>query len=218
MKILIVGANYVSRYLAERLAERGHSVTVVDSEESELAKIRESVDVETYAGDVLDPEFYDNVDVLSYDAVVVVSHRDEVNLYVSAIAKTKGVKRVYTVLGRQEIAEAARLMGISSVLVWPQLVASALQAVIEGSQRVLPVVPALSGPYVLASSVVSRTSPYRGRYLKELKAGLGRNARVLAVLTRSGLVDPEDSVVLEEGDSVIALVRRDFLEEFGKFF
>ncbi|MEM1873768.1 MAG: TrkA family potassium uptake protein [Acidilobaceae archaeon] len=216
--MLIVGANLIARYLAERLAEEGHSVTVVDSDRAELDKIRESIDVETYAGDVLDPEFYDSIDVLSYDVVVVVTQRDEVSLYASAIAKTKGIRRVYMVLGRQEVAEAARLMGITSVLVWPQLVASTLQAMIEGSQRVLSIVPALSGGYALVSSAVTKTSPYRGRHLRELKAEASRFAKVLAVLKKSNLIEPEDSVVLEEGDSVIALVKKEAIEEYSKLF
>ncbi|MEM0340499.1 MAG: NAD-binding protein [Acidilobaceae archaeon] len=216
MKVLVVGANFVARYLAERLAEQGHSVTVVDSDSVELDKIRESADVETYVGDVLDPEFYDNIDVLSYDVVVVVTQRDEVNLYVSAIAKIKGVKRVYVVLGRNEIAEAARLMGITNVLVWPQLVASALQAMIEGSQKVLPLVPALSESYVLVSRAISKTDSHRGKQLRELKMKMNKLGRVLAVLTKRGLEEPEDSLTLEEGDIIITLIKREHIEEFNK--
>lgn len=83
MNIVIAGAGKVGFFLAKELME-DNEVTLIDSNESTIKNLEDSLDVLTIFGDVEDPNLYKNIQK-DVDLFVAVTNSDEVNLLSSLI-------------------------------------------------------------------------------------------------------------------------------------
>ncbi len=217
MRILIIGAGHSGSLLAKSLAEKGHEVIVVDKNPERAQMIAREADVQAYARDATDPSLYDEIDMLSIDVVVAVTDRDEVNLFVAALAKEHNVPRI---IAKARDARTAMLMerfGIEYVVPEPQITARIIEAMIEGKYNVVELVPAFSGNYALVAITLTEASSAVGRRIEEIDYDR-RRARILAVFDGTNFLDPDEAAQLQPNHEIIALVRRDYIEEFMQAF
>lgn len=96
MHIIIVGGGQTGSYLASLLSGESHTIRVVESRKSVVAKLeRELPAGEVVRGSGSDPATLEHAGILKADVVVAVTGDDEVNLVVSMLAKMEyGVERV----------------------------------------------------------------------------------------------------------------------------
>ena len=96
MKIVIAGAGEVGCHLAKMLSEGYHDLTIIDSDESRLATVSETMDVLTFLGSPTSIEVLRMAGVDKADLFVAVSPAKEqdINLVSAAIAKKLGAKKV----------------------------------------------------------------------------------------------------------------------------
>lgn len=220
MRILIIGAGIVGSTLAEKLSNAGHSVTIIDKDEDRITKVGSMIDAEALVKDATSPEVYEELDIESFDVIVAVTDRDEVNLFTAAIARLYNVENIYVRIRNPQTSRILDILGVKGVVPEPQLVANIFYSMIEGVNTVVNLIPTLTGDFHLVSVAVRPTSIVRGKWVRDLVKDerFPRGVKILAVYDGENLIDPEVAPVLDVGHTVIALVHRDSLREFSNLF
>ena len=86
MKVVICGAGQVGYGIAERLAEERNDVTVIDSSEALVKRIRETLDVRGFVGHGAHPDTLQAAGVPDADMLIAVTLYDEVNMVACQVA------------------------------------------------------------------------------------------------------------------------------------
>lgn len=79
--------------IAHRLSEEGHDIIVIDRNESQLAKINETLDVLTVKGNGSSSQLLKDIGVSDSDLLVSVTDSDEINMISCMTAKRVGIAR-----------------------------------------------------------------------------------------------------------------------------
>ena len=93
MQVLTLGAGTVGRWVADMLCRRGHSVTVVDTDQENVAQINSELDVRAVLGSASRSTVLFQADVCSADVCLAVTGDDEVNILAASMAKALGARR-----------------------------------------------------------------------------------------------------------------------------
>ncbi|AEM39794.1 TrkA-N domain protein [Pyrolobus fumarii 1A] len=218
MRILVIGAGQVGSHLARILALHDNDVIVVDKDPAKCQNLRESIeaDIHVVQGDATDPSLYEEIDLSSIDVVVAATDRDEVNLFVATLARDYGVKRIIARVRSPLVAKLMEKIGVEYVITEPLVTAKLMASIIEGKYTAINLVPVFTGNYVLVSLSISETDTSVGKSLDELD--LPRESRILAVFDGENMLDPMEVERLHPNYVVIALVRRDVVQEFIQAF
>jgi trk system potassium uptake protein TrkA len=86
MRILIVGGGLVGSTLAEKLAQTGHDVSVIDGDPARVAELSNTLDARVIAGNGATAPLLRRAGIEEADLVVATSDRDEVNMIVGLLA------------------------------------------------------------------------------------------------------------------------------------
>jgi trk system potassium uptake protein TrkA len=116
MKILIIGCGRVGAGLANTLASRGHSVTVVDKEPFAFEKLGERFKGQTILGIGFDREVLLRAGIERADGLAAVTASDEANVVAARIARDIfHVPRVVARLYDMRQAEIYKRLGLQTI-------------------------------------------------------------------------------------------------------
>ena len=88
MRVVVTGAGAVGRHLASDLADRGHTVTLIDQDPAVVQKVQEwAPNVAVVQGDACEPWVLEEADLKQAEVVVAATGDDEDNLVTSLLAK-----------------------------------------------------------------------------------------------------------------------------------
>ncbi len=208
MKVIIVGAGSVGRYMAAQLHDSGHAVTLIDSKVSahDASKITNTPSAVTwYLGDACEPSTLAAVGASDADVVAAVTGDDEDNLVISLLAKQEfGVPRVVARVNNPNNEWMYNEMwGVDVSVSTPHL----LTGLVEEAVNVGSFVRLLSlegGKARLAEVTLAPDSPALGKQLSDV--GMPRESTIVAVLRDGHVVVPRSDTILRAGDEVLVLV------------
>lgn len=92
MKILIVGSGQVGYFLCERLSSEGHEVTLVDRDETIVARAQDQLNVLGIVGHGASAEVLEQAAIDQADIFIAVTNMDEVNILACLLAREYNVK------------------------------------------------------------------------------------------------------------------------------
>jgi len=116
MRILIIGCGRVGSGLANILAWRGHSITVVDKDPSAFEKLEEKFKGQTIPGVGFDREVLLKAGIERADGLAAVTASDEANVVVARIARDIfHVPRVVARLYDMRQAEIYKRLGLQTI-------------------------------------------------------------------------------------------------------
>lgn len=95
MNIIVAGAGKVGSTLAEHLAEEGHSVTIIDTQDDVLSRLSDQLDVMCLKGNCATQSILREAGVDIADIVIAATNSDEINILCCHNAHQSGV--AYTV-------------------------------------------------------------------------------------------------------------------------
>lgn len=137
MKIVVVGAGSVGRFVAQELIAHGHTVTLIDNNPSHL-QVASVADADWVLADACSPETLAEAGLGDSDVLVAATGDDKANLVVSMLAKTEfGVPRVVSRLKnpRNEWLFDAS-WGVDVVVSTPRLMTALVEEAITVGQAV----------------------------------------------------------------------------------
>lgn len=86
MKIIICGAGQVGASIAQHLASEDNDITVIDSDEELVEKMRDTLDVTTIFGHASQPNILQKAGARDTDMIIAVTRNDEVNMIACQVA------------------------------------------------------------------------------------------------------------------------------------
>jgi trk system potassium uptake protein len=205
MRVVISGAGAVGRHLAIDLAERGHSVTLIEQNPDVLETAKEwAPDVDHQIGDACEPWVLEKVQLNTADVVVAATGDDEDNLVTSLLAKQEfGVPRV---LARVNHPSNEWLFteqwGVDAAVSPPHILTAMVEEEVTVGDLVR-LLPLERGGISIVELTVPPDSPTAGRPLYELR--LPPDSAIVAIIRGGHVVIPQPESVVAEGDEVIAL-------------
>ncbi len=207
MKILIVGIGELGRHIAISLSKKGHDIVAVDKDEAKCEALSNEADVMVLHRDATDPSLYEEIELQSFDVVVAATDRDEVNLFVAAIAKEYGIGRIIVITRSSKASDLISTLGLAELsLPSPVIAANLVVDYIEGKYSLVPITGILSGKYGIYTVAVSPGDKIVGMKLAEIKALLPEDVMILAIFDGKRFLEPEDDLVIETGYLIILLV------------
>ena len=132
MNIVISGCNRAGAMIARRLASQGNTVTVVDSNEENLRRLAESIEIRTLLGDATQDEDLLMAGIEQADAFLAVETRDARNILASQKAlHTFGVKNAICHIAdptRQQMYAELGLKAVSTASVLSDMILEELDS------------------------------------------------------------------------------------------
>jgi trk system potassium uptake protein len=205
MRVVISGAGAVGRHLAGDLANRGHSVTLIEQNPDVLETAKEwAPDVDHQIGDACEPWVLEKVQMNTADVVVAATGDDEDNLVTSLLAKQEfGVPRV---LARVNHPSNEWLFteqwGVDAAVSPPHILTAMVEEEVTVGDLVR-LLPLERGGISIVELTIPPDSPTAGRPLYELR--LPPDCAIVAIIRGGHVVIPQPETVVADGDEVIAL-------------
>jgi trk system potassium uptake protein TrkA len=205
MRVVVTGAGAVGRHLAADLADRGHTVILIDQNRAVVEKVKDwAPGVKVILGDACEPWVLEEAELSQAEVVVAATGDDEDNLVTSLLAKQEFA--VPRVLARVNHPKNEWLFtqqwGVDAAVSPPHI----LTAMVEEAVTVGDLVRLFrleGGRVSIVEMTLPEGSPAAGRALYELR--LPADSAVVAILRDGHVVIPQPETVLSPGDEVVAL-------------
>jgi trk system potassium uptake protein len=215
MRIILIGAGSVGRYMAEQLHGAGHEVTLLDNSPKVVSRgiaSGQPAGVTWRQADGCEVSALADAGARNAEVIAAVTGDDEDNLVISLLAKQEfGVPRVVARVNNPKNEWMFNQMwGVDVAVSTPHL----LTALVEEAVSVGSFVRLLSfegGKAKLAEVRLAAGSPALDREISEL--GFPRDSTVVAVLRNDHVVVPRGNTTVRVGDEVIVLVTTESEDE-----
>ncbi|HEO69904.1 MAG TPA: Trk system potassium transporter TrkA [Candidatus Hydrogenedentes bacterium] len=220
MNIFVAGGGRIGFHLATLLSKENHDVTVIEWDTEQLDELDASLDVSTVEGDAASVMLLTEAGVKSAELFVAATGSDEVNLLSAAAAKSLGAKRAVARVHKAPYLETAMLyeqtLDIDFVLS-PEAITA------------LDIANYIESPGIVASEDFGRglvqmrqirvlESPTRdGKTLKDV-CPPGSGVLLGAISRRSQTLIPHGDTIVEPGDLVTLVGKREKMEAVQKLF
>lgn len=202
-KVMIIGGGKTGFYLAERLAEFGAAVKVIEKEKDRCHYLSTHLeDVMILHGDATDLSLLEDENLDLMDAVVTATGYDEDNLLLALTAKQHGVEEVIAKVSRTSYAQIISRMGIDMALNPLDITTSNIMRFVQGSKKVLSS-QLIQGQAEIMEIIATSHMKIIGRPLRELK--LPDSIIIAAIHRGSKVIIPDGDTVILEDDKVILL-------------
>lgn len=207
MRIVIIGAGSVGRYMADRLAVGGNEVSLIDSDAKALDRVGRS-EVDRVLGDGCELATLERAGLDRTDVVAAVTGDDEDNLVVALLAKQEfAVPRVVARVNNPNNEWMFNDMwGVDVSVSTPHLLTALVEEAVSVGSFVR-IMALENGKAQLAEVTLADGSPAVGRTISSL--GLPRDTAVVAIVRQGHTVIPREDLPLQQGDEVMVLITGD---------
>lgn len=218
MRICIIGAGVVGKYLAENLSKEGYEIAIIDKDRKKIIPVVENLDVLAVECDVLkDRCIYKLKD---FDLFIVATDRDEVNISIAlllrAILKTPKiiVRTKETILSDREIAS---FLDIEIFDTYNEVITT-IDNIIK-YPSISSIYEFEDGKLVLFTYKIKKDDFLNGKRLIDLRDIRKTLKFTVALVERNNTkIIPSGSTQLLEGDNIYILLEKNNLHHWlGKF-
>ena len=223
MKVIIVGAGFVGMQLARTLVSEGRDVVLIDKDADRVREAGNSIDCSVVLSDGNSPAALEEAGIASADALVAVTEQDEVNMitcsYVEShhpnVYKIARVRNYAYYESAKPVDGTHRVYGIDRAIHPNVVTAEAILSAVRNG--LLGETIDLGSGYGIVCLTVERGSPLDGRSLAKLAELDGWSYLVATVERGAESLLPNGKTVLEAGDHIGVLARRDEIPALMRF-
>ena len=213
-KVMIVGGGKTGFYLAEKLADFGAAVKIVEKDLERCRYLSTHLNnVMVLHGDGTDINMLDEENLENMDAFVATTGFDEGNLLLSLTAKKHGVEDVISKVSHESYKELIERLDVDIILNPLDITTSNILRFIQGEKRVISSV-LLQGQAEIMEIVAHSHMDIIGVPIKKLK--LPKGLLIAAIHRGRQVIIPNGETIIKWNDRVILLSLLSELEYIEK--
>lgn len=200
-KVMIIGGGKTGYYLAQRLADFGASVKLVEQSKERCQYLSTRIpSVMILHGDGTDMDMLEEENIDEMDAFVTATGYDEQNLLLALTAKQKGIEDVISKISRESYSGLIEEMGVDMVLNPLDITAAYIFSIIQGEKRVISSM-LVQGQAEIIEVVATPGMKMVGDTLQNLN--LPKGVLIASIYRQGEVIIPDGNARIKDGDRVI---------------
>jgi len=203
MYILIVGAGKVGYFLAKRLCQSKHTVSIIDKDRQICEEIAKELELLVISGDGCDPKMLEEAGIQRADVVAAVTGDDEDNLVICQLAKEKfNIQRTVGRVNNPDNEHTFSELGIDVPVDSTKIIAKIIEEEVSFSDFV-NLMSFKRGKLAIVRVDLPSDAPVINQQIKDIN--LPKDAVLVSIVRGEEVILPKGDTVLKPGDDVIAL-------------
>jgi trk system potassium uptake protein TrkA len=203
MYIIIVGAGKIGYFLAKRLCQNKHVVSIIDKDKVICEEVAKELGTLVINGDGCDPHILEEAGASRADVVAAVTGDDEDNLIICQLSKElfhlqRTVGRVNNPDNEHTFAE----LGIDVPVDSTKIIAKIIEEEVSFSDFV-NLMSFKRGKHAIVRIDLPADSPAINKKIKDI--ALPADSVLVSILRGEEVIIPKGETVLKSGDDIIAL-------------
>ena len=200
-KVMIIGGGKTGYYLAQRLADFGASVKLVEQSKERCQYLSTRIpNVMILHGDGTDMDMLEEENIDEMDAFVTATGYDEQNLLLALTAKQKGIEDVISKISRESYSGLIEEMRVDMVLNPLDITAAYIFSIIQGEKRVISSM-LVQGQAEIIEVVATPGMKMVGDTLQNLN--LPKGVLIASIYRQGEVIIPDGNARIKDGDRVI---------------
>jgi len=203
MYIIIIGAGKVGYFLAKRLTEGKHIVSIIDKNKVVCEDTARDIEALVINGDGCDPRILEEAGISRADVVAAVTGDDEDNLIICQLAKERfSVQRTVGRVNNPDNEHTFSELGIDIPVDSTKIIAKIIEEEVSFSDFVT-LMSFKRGKLAIVRVDLPQDSPVINKEVKDIV--LPENSVLVSILRKDDVIVPKGNTILQPGDDVVAL-------------
>ncbi|MFA4854713.1 MAG: NAD-binding protein [Candidatus Omnitrophota bacterium] len=203
MYILIIGAGKVGYFLAKRLCQGEHTVSIVDKDRLVCEEAAKELEALVVNGDGCDPKILEEAGIQRADVLAAVTGDDEDNLIICQLAKEKfNLQRTVGRVNNPDNEHTFSELGIDVPVDSTKIIAKIIEEEVSFSDFV-NLMSFKRGKLAIVRVDLPEDSPVINKEVKDII--LPQDAVLVSIVRGEEVILPKGNTVLKPGDDVIAI-------------
>jgi trk system potassium uptake protein TrkA len=203
MYIIIVGAGKIGYFLAKRLCQSKHTISIIDKDKAICEEIAKDLDALVVNGDGCDPRILEEAGIERADVVAAVTGEDEDNLIICQLAKERfNIQRTVGRVNNPDNEHTFSELGIDVPVDSTKIIAKVIEEEVSFSDFV-NLMSFKRGKLAIVRLDLPQDSPVIDKEIKDIE--LPADSVLVSILRGEEVIVPKGNTVLKIGDDVIAL-------------
>lgn len=208
MKVVVIGMGEIGITLANSLSSRGHTVSIIESDEEKLKAASRITDTQIFEGDGADIDILKDAKTHESDALIASTGDDRTNLMACLVASTMKIPRIISLVNHPKNEGLFTKLGI---MVVPEAtnIARVLELVLYRRSRETILATVRKG-MIIKIEMGEKSS------LVDKPPKLKAKGSIGMILRDDEIIFPEESEKLTAGDTLVILCLSDQIEDVLK--
>jgi len=203
MYIVVVGAGKVGYFLAKRLCQNKHTISIVEKDKATCEEIAKECEALVLNGDGCDPRILEEAGIERADVLAAVTGDDEDNLIICQLAKERfNVRRTVGRVNNPDNEHTFAELGIDVPVDSTKIIAKIIEEEASFSDFV-NLMSFKRGKLAIVRVDLPQDSPVINKEIKDIE--LPAESVLVSILRQEEVIVPKGDTVLKPGDDVIAI-------------
>jgi trk system potassium uptake protein TrkA len=203
MYIVIIGAGKVGFFLAKRLVNNKHTVSIIDKNKLICEETAKDIEALVINGDGCDPKILEEAGIMRADVVAAVTGDDEDNLIICQLAKERfNIQRTVGRVNNPDNEHTFSELGIDIPVDATKIIAKIIEEEVSFSDFV-NLMSFKRGKLAIVRVDLPEDSPVINKEIKDIT--LPKDSVLVSILRGETVIVPKGDTVLQPGDDVVAL-------------
>jgi len=220
MKVIIAGAGKIGTYIAERITEEAHDVTVIEANAAKAEEMSNTLDVNVICGSASSVQVLKKADVEKCDLFLSLTANEEVNIVSASVAgrlgAAKTIARIDDAVFRTDPMFSYQTHFNIDEMFSPKMFVSLEMASFIRNPGSLAVEHFAQGTVVMRQVIIDENSSYIENKIRELD--IPKDVRIACITRDTKLIIPTGDTFLKAGDTIILIGETEKISEFQKNF
>jgi len=203
MYIIVVGAGKVGYFLAKRLYQGKHVVSIIEKDKLNCEQIAKELGVLVINGDGCDPRILEEAGIERADVLAAVTGEDEDNLVICQLAKERfKIRRTVGRVNDPGNEHAFSELGIDVPVDSTKIIAKIIEEEVSFSD-IVNLMSFKRGKLAIVRVDLPADSPVINKEVKDIQ--LPPDSVLVSIVRGEEVIVPKGNTVLIQGDDVVAM-------------